>query len=451
MGEEIQAKFDSLKKEYLSLETVYQNEKECLLKLISTLGLIVDIIPKYSDKYREIKQLLKDDDTILSIDSISKKTSILRRSIFEEETKAADESIAGKKGSHDKQLLEPYKVLDRVAYILTDNFYPLNDEMKQLSETVRINYKNGVLPKEFNKDKERLLDYIYKLKGKISEDFKHNSKTFLNFFTQVTELEKILTSELDEGGKVEGFEEFEKKINNEVGSIVSSFSIYSTINDVKNEVLNRLSNIKQMLAKKKKEEEDKSQKAQKKIHWLRKKISLAEVEVQTLSKKANQFKEEANKDGLTGLYNRKAFDMKIIELLESLNQGGAVFLMVMFDVDNFKWINDTYGHVAGDRVLQKVAATLTKTFRKDEFIARYGGDEFAVIIENMPEAMAQERILSFNESFSKTRFFSNKEDIVQISVSAGISSAAIGDNPDELIHNADIAMYEVKKNRSNKL
>lgn len=450
MGEELQAKFDSLKKEYLSLETVYQNEKECLLKLISTLGLIVDIIPKYSDKYREIKQLLKDD-TILSIDSISKKTSILRRSIFEEETKTADESIAGKKGSHDKQFLEPYKALDRVAYVLTDNFYPLNDEMKQLSELVRINYKNGVLPKEFSKDKDRLLDYLYKLKGKIAEDFKHNSKTFLNFFTQVRELEKILTSELDEGGKAEGFEEFEKKINNEVGSIVSSFSIYSTINDVKNEVLNRLSNIKQMLAKKKKEEEDKSQKAQKKIHWLRKKISLAEVEVQNLSKKANQFKEEANKDGLTGLYNRKAFDMKIIELLESLNQGGAAFLMVMFDVDKFKWINDTYGHVAGDRVLQKVAATLAKTFRKDEFIARYGGDEFAVIIENMTEALAQERILSFNESFGKTRFFSNKEDIVQISVSAGISSAAIGDGPEDLIHKADIAMYEVKKNRSNKL
>ncbi|MBA3037585.1 MAG: GGDEF domain-containing protein [Desulfobacterium sp.] len=204
-----------------------------------------------------------------------------------------------------------------------------------------------------------------------------------------------------------------------------------------------------MLAKKKKEEKAKSQQSQKKIHWLRKKISQAEVEVRDLSKKADRFKEEANKDGLTGLYNRKAFDMKIVEALESLNQGGTPFLLVMFDVDNFKWINDTFGHVAGDRVLQKVATTLSKTFRKDEFIARYGGDEFVLVIEKMSVTTAQERVSAFNENFSKMRFFSHKDGDVQISISAGISSAVIGECPEDLIHKADIAMYEIKRKRNN--
>lgn len=449
MGKEIQAEFDSLKKEYLSLETAYHDEKKCLLKVISTLGLIVDIVPKYHDTYRKIKQLL-NKETVLPVDRIYHETSALRSSIFAEETKSvAEDSSTNRKEAEDKHLLEAYKVLEKIAAGLTGNFYPLNSEMKLQADSIRFNYKKGMSLNEFNKDTERLLEYIDKLKCQIAEDSKYTNKTFLNFFEQVRELEKYLTTELHEDTNIKGFEDFEQKINNEVGSIVNSFNIYSTINEVKNEVINRLSNIKQMLAKKKKEEKAKSQQSQKKIHWLRKKISQAEVEVRDLSKKADRFKEEANKDGLTGLYNRKAFDMKIVEALESLNQGGTPFLLVMFDVDNFKWINDTFGHVAGDRVLQKVATTLSKTFRKDEFIARYGGDEFVLVIEKMSVTTAQERVSAFNENFSKMRFFSHKDGDVQISISAGISSAVIGECPEDLIHKADIAMYEIKRKRNN--
>jgi diguanylate cyclase (GGDEF)-like protein len=96
-----------------------------------------------------------------------------------------------------------------------------------------------------------------------------------------------------------------------------------------------------------------------------------------------------------------AFDTNITDSLKAFSKEQGPFSLVLFDVDKFKWINDTLGHVAGDKVLQKVAQCLKETFRKDDFIARYGGDEFAVVIEGLNEEMAREKILAKSVFFLK--------------------------------------------------
>jgi diguanylate cyclase len=142
-----------------------------------------------------------------------------------------------------------------------------------------------------------------------------------------------------------------------------------------------------------------------------------------------------------------AFDAMIANAVESFKQGGDTFSIVMFDVDNFKWVNDTFGHVAGDKILKEVAAVLCRTFRKDEFIARYGGDEFVVVIAGLSESTARQRIATFEKNFKKMRFFSHKDGDVKIGISVGIASVAKGNTPEDLLHKADKAMYEMKKKR----
>jgi diguanylate cyclase len=447
MAKELQAEFDSLKKDYLSLEQAYYKEKACLLKVASTFGTIVDMSPQFQTGYRKIKRLLQNESD-LSVERIQEETGNLRSSIFSEEVKTTVETgdIDPEK-AQEKHLLEAYKILNKIVIALTDDFYPINDEMKQKADAIIFDYKNGMSPSDFHKATENFLSYIDTLRSKITKDFKYVNKTFLSFFNQVRELEKVLTKELHEEGQTNGFEEFENNIDREVSSIVDSFSIYATINEVKDAVVSRLSSIKNVIAKRKKEERKKSKEAQKRISWLRKRISRAETETQKLTEQADRFREEAIKDGLTGLYNRKAFDKRIAEGLEAFNKGGDSFVMMMFDVDNFKGINDTFGHVAGDKILQSVATALGKIFRKDEFIARYGGDEFAVVIEGLPEKIAHEKVANFKAYFSKMRFSSHKDGDIKIDISAGIASAAKGDNPDEFIHKADAAMYGMKKLR----
>ncbi len=446
MGNDMRAEFEGLKREYLALEKTHYNEKECLLKVVNTFGTIVDRSTQLRDTYQKIKQMLQNGGA-LPVDLILSETNTLRSRIFSEEVKSGPEQTEDDgENAQDKDLLEAYKILNRIVIALTDDFYPINDEMKQKADAIIFDYKNGMSPSDFHQGTANFLAYIDTLRRKISEDFQYVNKTLISFIDQVKELEIVLSKELKEEVETKWFEVFEQKINKEAGSIVDSFSIYSSINEIKDAVVGRLSTIKAVIAKRKEDEQKKSKAAQKRISLLRKKISLAETETIELTRKADQFREEALRDGLTGLFNRKAFDRRIAAGLEYFNKGGESFVMIMFDVDKFKRINDAFGHVAGDKILQKVAMALGKIFRKGEFIARYGGDEFAVVIEGIPEKVAHQKISRFKEQFSKLRFATHSDGNIQVNISAGVASAVKGDGPDEFVHKADAAMYAVKNN-----
>ncbi len=96
----------------------------------------------------------------------------------------------------------------------------------------------------------------------------------------------------------------------------------------------------------------------------------------------NEVKQQADTDGLTGLYNRRYFNEKLEEMVNHAKEDGASLSLIMMDVDNFKKYNDTYGHPAGDQLLKTVAAVVGEAVREGDIVTRYGGEEFAVILKN---------------------------------------------------------------------
>jgi diguanylate cyclase (GGDEF)-like protein len=155
----------------------------------------------------------------------------------------------------------------------------------------------------------------------------------------------------------------------------------------------------------------------------------------------------ANKDGLTGLANRRCFDEQLNAAVESAKQSQESLSLLMIDVDHFKAYNDTYGHPAGDDVLRALAKALQASCRGDvDLVARYGGEEFAVIIPRAAETVARNTADRIVQSVRQLNIQHASSDKGRITVSIGVSTlerGAIGD-PSGLLEIGDQALYAAK-------
>ena len=154
--------------------------------------------------------------------------------------------------------------------------------------------------------------------------------------------------------------------------------------------------------------------------------------------KASILKHKAEHDPLTGLINREAFS-KIKEVLSDTAEPVAYLII---DIDLFKAVNDKYGHLVGDEVLKKIAAILSEQFRNTDYVARIGGDEFAVIMTKFgetPELIIQRKIETINKTLQKV-----EDKIPSVSLSVGVAISTMGYN-DVLEEQADQALYHVKQ------
>jgi len=164
----------------------------------------------------------------------------------------------------------------------------------------------------------------------------------------------------------------------------------------------------------------------------------------------NQIRLMATTDGLTGLTNHRHFQDKADERVASALRYPQNISLLLFDIDHFKKVNDTFGHPIGDAVLRKVGSIIRETARDVDIAARYGGEEFAVLMENTDEASAHKMAERLRVNIEKTRFvFEGKT--VPVTVSIGIAShPSHCKDKKELIGNADKALYWAKENGRNR-
>ncbi|MFQ5559721.1 MAG: GGDEF domain-containing protein [Nitrospinota bacterium] len=158
---------------------------------------------------------------------------------------------------------------------------------------------------------------------------------------------------------------------------------------------------------------------------------------------------EAMFDGLTNLYNRKAFERRMVEVFDEFNRYGNKFCLAFIDLDNFKKVNDTLGHTIGDLVLQEVGKQIQKNLRTSDIGCRYGGEEFITIFSNTSlqgGSCAAERL---RESIEKAPVLREGGEPIHVTVSIGVCQARKGMEVAQLIKRADQAMYVAKKGTKN--
>ncbi|MGI4847588.1 MAG: GGDEF domain-containing protein [Janthinobacterium lividum] len=172
----------------------------------------------------------------------------------------------------------------------------------------------------------------------------------------------------------------------------------------------------------------------------------AEKRLAVLHKENEILRRLSETDSLTGIKNRRAFDIALSDELERLARMSGVISVMMIDVDEFKQFNDSFGHIAGDDVLKTIALLLQSCLRPYDHLARFGGEEFAIIFYG---TTAEEACHVASRLHQAVRDYA--WTIRPVTISIGVASSNARDHNDTLLHRADSAMYRAKKNGRNRM
>ena len=161
--------------------------------------------------------------------------------------------------------------------------------------------------------------------------------------------------------------------------------------------------------------------------------------------------ENEMRDALTKMPNRRFFDMKLTSSIMHAHESSSSMCLVMVDIDNFKKVNDDYGHVIGDQVIKFVASLLIENIKGQDTSARYGGEEFAIVLPNTNIREATILIEIIRKKLQNSNLVLTKKrcSIGQITASFGIAEIKNSDNPSSIIERADKNLYSAKNSGKN--
>lgn len=182
---------------------------------------------------------------------------------------------------------------------------------------------------------------------------------------------------------------------------------------------------------------------------LQARLENAEHKLETQTDQISCYLTEARTDGLTGLFNRRAFDKALDGLFADWTKKGQAFSIGLIDIDHFKQINDTYGHPAGDAVLKHISQMLQSALGSEVCVARYGGEEFAVLSTNSCEVVAA-MLDKMRDAVGQVQV-THDSQIISITLSAGASQIYADDKIGNVVRRADEALYAAKLGGRNRV
>jgi diguanylate cyclase len=295
-----------------------------------------------------------------------------------------------------------------------------------------------------------LADLIARARTQVQEE-KNEIEAFLADLTsRLTEIDENLEDGVR--GREEASEErqaFDDRMSQEVRGIEDSVHQAQDLNSLKTAIRSRIDAIQNHMKDYREMETRLQQNAQKEIQQLTQQLDTFQGEVMSLHSKLESAREKATHDLLTGLPNRLGYEQRISEEIERSRRYRHPLTLAVLDVDFFKKINDNYGHPAGDNVLKILAELFKKRTRETDFIARFGGEEFMMILTET-EADAALHVTDKLRKTVEDANFHFRENRVPVTISCGLTGLKEGDDKDILYDRADNALYEAKQGGRNR-
>jgi len=278
----------------------------------------------------------------------------------------------------------------------------------------------------------------------------HATEGFLRQLTRrLQEIDQhVNNSEADHQSAVEDSVALNRVVRGKVGGIQRSMHSATSIRQLVDDIGGSLDAIQNHVESHVKAEIARHQRALETERQLRERLHKMEQDAGELRKKMLDTYRRASVDSVTGLPNRLAYEERLPDEYARWKRFSTPLTLAVWDVDNFKHINDRFGHRAGDKALRVIAQILRRRLRQTDFVARYGGEEFVMLLAGADTTEASELIEQTRLAVQESGFHSG-EHRIEVTISCGFSEFTAGDTPDTVFERADRALYDAKRQGKN--
>ncbi|QSA96661.1 GGDEF domain-containing protein [Methylococcus sp. EFPC2] len=308
---------------------------------------------------------------------------------------------------------------------------PLNVEALLMAFQEAVSFLTNV--RQIAQSEEKYLeDFLNELTGKLAE----------------LERQTVGVQQLTQAREA-GAAELRATFEDHVEDLKLSASNATDLESLKTALSQRLESISSFLNSEREGEQKRHRETEERIALLSTRLQEMEEETAQLRSKLRVQHNMAVRDPLTGLPNRLAYDERITLEMKRFKRFATPFSLLVWDVDHFKRINDRFGHKAGDKALATIAEKLSAQIRETDFVGRFGGEEFVMILAGSSREEAR-RVADNIRSEIECCGFNSHGRPVAITISCGISQFLEGDSPDQLFERADQALYRAKREGRNR-
>lgn len=285
-----------------------------------------------------------------------------------------------------------------------------------------------------------------------AQDSTRSAEAFLTALNRhLEELDQHMLEERErrEQSRASG-ERLGHEMRSEVGNLSASVRDSVDLAQLQSSVLSSLDRMHQHVRHHLEDENARRAKAEAEANRLRAELRVVEEQTFDLRRQIASTQQAALKDPLTGLPNRRAYDERIEQEFARWKRFGDPLALIVFDVDDFKKINDAFGHKAGDRTLTMIGKLLRARLRETDFIARFGGEELVVLLIGAGLDDAVRLADAMRQSVEDGGLHAHGQP-VRVTVSGGLSLFRSGDSPGDAFDRADRAMYQAKQRGKNQV
>lgn len=241
-----------------------------------------------------------------------------------------------------------------------------------------------------------------------------------------------------------------EKLDEHIETIEKETVLENNLDNLKKKLLEKLTNIKNNLKETCNQRKNQLKKLDTEVNKVKEDINRYKEQIQQLQDTIKQFKKEAIVDSLTNIYNRNYLERKYPEEFEKFKRYGQSLSVIMLDIDDFKKVNDNFGHQIGDNVLRYFATVIKNNIRKVDIPFRYGGEEFLILLPHTKLEQAMVVANRIHKELNDT-MFKVKGLSLKVTASIGVTEARENDSMESLIKRVDDLLLKVKKEGKNRV